>query len=269
MATTYLTRTPSSTGNNTTATFSAWLKKDFNGNYEGIFTSFYETGEYFEINFEVNDCLEVRCKVSSSFVLRKITNRVFRDNSSFYHIVVAIDTTDATAEDRCKIYVNGVRETSFSTNTNPSQNQNLYINTSSHTHRVGRDEWTTPAYYDGIMSHVIWTDGTAYSPTSFGETHTNGQWKFKAAAGLSYGTNGFYILKDSNSVTDQSGNGNNFTVSGGTLTSTKSSPDNVFCTLNYQGVRAANFTLANGNTSATYTSSDWETLEGTIGSNSG
>ena len=96
MATTYLTRTPSSTGNNTTATFSAWLKKDFNGNYEGIFTSFYETGEYFEINFEVNDCLEVRCKVSSSFVLRKITNRVFRDNSSFYHIVVAIDTTDAT-----------------------------------------------------------------------------------------------------------------------------------------------------------------------------
>ena len=72
MASTYIYRTPSQTGSNTISTFSGWLKKTVNGSYEGIFTSVYETGEFFEINFESGDSLEVRAKVSSSYVLRKI-----------------------------------------------------------------------------------------------------------------------------------------------------------------------------------------------------
>ena len=165
----YFSKTPSSNGSQTISTFSAWIKKAVNGSYEGIFTSVYETGEYFEINFEPSDKLEIRSKYSNSYVLRKQTTRVFRDLSSWMHIVVVLDTTDGTAEDRCKVYINGVRETSFSTNTNPGSSQNLGLNATSYEHRVGRDEWSTPAYFDGYMAEVHWIDGTAKAHTDFGE----------------------------------------------------------------------------------------------------
>ena len=235
MATTYLYKTPSSTGSNTISTFSGWIKKTANGAYQGIFTSVYEAGEYFQINFESgNDSLEVRAKVSSSYVLRKITTRRFRDNAAFYHIVVAIDTTDATAEDRCKIYVNGVRETSFSTNTNPSQNQDLKMNTAgSYQQRIGRSE--SSSYYEGLMAHVHWVDGTAYQASTFGETDsTSGIWKPKASpTGITYGTNGFFLKFENSGAmgTDSSGNSNTFTVSG-TLTQIIDTPSNNFATLN-------------------------------------
>ena len=75
-------------------------------------------------------------------------------------------------------------------------------------------------------------DGTAYDASAFGEYDANGVWKIKTSPSVTYGTNGFFILKDGNSVTDQSGNGNNFTVGGGTLTNTEDNPSNVFATLN-------------------------------------
>jgi len=234
MASTYLSRTPSSNGSDTIATFSAWLKKTANGSYEGVFTSYSSTSEYFEINFESGDSLEVRAKVSNSYVLRKITNRKFRDNSAFYHIVVAIDTTDSTEEDRCKIYVNGTRETSFSTNTNPSSSQDLNFNTTSHEHRVGRDEWSTPAYFDGVMAHVHWIDGTVYQASTFGETDsTSGIWKPKTAPSVTYGTNGFFLKFENSGAmgTDSSGNSNTFTVNG-SMTQNVDSPSNSFCLFN-------------------------------------
>jgi hypothetical protein len=82
------------------------------------------------------------------------------------------------------------------------------------------------------MSHIHLIDGTAYDPTAFGEYDANGVWKIIVEPSVTYGTNGFFILKDGNSVTDQSGNGNNFTVGGGTLTNTEDSPSNVFATGN-------------------------------------
>ena len=234
MATTYLYKTPSSTGSNTISTFSGWIKKTANGAYQGIFTSVYEAGEYFQINFESgNDSLEVRAKVSSSYVLRKITTRRFRDNAAFYHIVVAIDTTDATAEDRCKIYVNGVRETSFSTNTNPSQNQDLKMNTAgSYQQRIGRSE--SSSYYEGLMAHVHWVDGTAYQASTFGETDsTSGIWKAKTNPTVTYGTNGFFLKFENSGNLDLDSSGNNlsFTTSG-TLTQNVDTPTNNFAIFN-------------------------------------
>ena len=83
------------------------------------------------------------------------------------------------------------------------------------------------------MSHVHFCDGYSYGPDSFGETDsTTGEWKIKTAPSVSYGTNGFFILKDGNSVTDQSGQSNNWTVASGTLTKTEDNPSNVFATLN-------------------------------------
>ena len=96
------------------------------------------------------------------------------------------------------------------------------------------------------MSHVHLIDGTAYDATAFGEYDANGVWKIKTSPSVTYGNNGFFILKDGNSVTDQSGNSNNFTVAGGTLTKTEDNPSNVFATLN--PLINTNQTLSNGNT---------------------
>ena len=206
----YMSKTPSSNGSQTISTFSAWIKKAINGSYEGVFTSVYETGEYFEINFEPSDKLEIRSKYSSSYVLSKQTTRVFRDPAAWYHICVILDTTDGTAEDRCKVFINGVRETSFSTNTNPGSSQNLGLNATSYEHRVGRDEWSTPAYFDGYMAEVHWIDGTAKAVTDFGEFDSTSPsiWKPKAYTGGGYGTNGFYLdFADSGNLgDDESGN---------------------------------------------------------------
>ena len=90
---------------------------------------------------------------------------------------------------------------------------------------------TSAYYFDGSMSHIHFIDGTAYDATAFGEYDANGVWKIKTSPSVTYGTNGFFILKDGNSVTDQSGNSNNFTVGGGTLTNTEDNPSNVFATL--------------------------------------
>ena len=88
-------------------------------------------------------------------------------------------------------------------------------------------------YFDGSMSHVHFIDGTAYDASAFGETDaTTGEWVGKTSPSVTYGTNGFFILKDGNGITDQSGEGNDFTLGGGTLTDLKDNPDNVFATIN-------------------------------------
>ena len=67
--------------------------------------------------------------------------------------------------------------------------------------------------YDGSMSHMHFCDGYAYDPSAFGSTDsTTGEWKIKTSPSVSYGTNGFFLFKDDNAVTDRSGQGNNFTV---------------------------------------------------------
>ena len=113
------------------------------------------------------------------------------------------------------------------------------------------------------MSHVHFIDGTKYAPTVFGETDsTTGEWKIVPQPSVTYGTNGFFILKDGNSVTDQSGNSNNWTVSGGTLTNTSDCPSNVYCTFN--PLIPQGLAYANGNLSATHNASSWKTAYGTI-----
>jgi hypothetical protein len=102
-------------------------------------------------------------------------------------------------------------------------------------------------FFDGSMSHIHFIDGTAYDASDFGEYDTNGVWKIKTSPSVTYGTNGFFILKDGNSVTDQSPNTNNFTVGGGTLTNTEDNPSNVFATFNPL-VNVPTGTYSNGNT---------------------
>jgi hypothetical protein len=129
------------------------------------------------------------------------------------------------------MYVNGVQETSFNQSNYPSQNFDTQMNNNIAIAQVSGGG-TPGSPFNGSMSHIHFIDGTAYDATAFGEYDANGVWTINTSPSVTYGTNGFFILKNGNSVTDQSGNGNNFTVAGGTLTNTEDCPSNVFATGN-------------------------------------
>ncbi len=248
MANTYLTRTNGTPTNNKIGTFSVWCKRSKLGTDQRFLMNFLDGNNYAYLRFDGSaDRLEF-FSLNGADVLSLRTNRVFRDTSAWYHIVLKIDMTQATASDRIKFYVNGVEETSFSSTDYGVQNEvsSLFIASGTNYHVVGGAENGTVTF-DGSMSHVHFIDGTAYDATAFGEYDANGVWKIKTSPSVTYGTNGFFILKNGNSVTDQSGNGNNFTVAGGTLTKTEDNPSNVFATINSL-VNPNSATLSNGNT---------------------
>ena len=231
MATTYLSRTPSA-GNRKKWTFSAWFKKSTSSASDmGIFTAGTSGNDEGTIKlYNYIDWIEYDSG-TASVIGRLTTTQVLRDTSAWYHLVCVWDSANATAGDRMKMYLNGEEVTSFSTDTNPTLNYDSQINNGV-LHNIGRQSWNSSGYFDGSMTHVHFCDGQAYQASDFGEYDANGVWKIKTSPSVTYGTNGFFILKDGNSVTDQSGNGNNFTVGGGTLTKTEDSPSNVFATLN-------------------------------------
>ena len=271
MASTYLTRTPSSeTANGRRKwTFSCWMKRADTSGFElfGADADGARNNNYHILDFSgTNDHLDFNAYESAS-IFRLKTTRKFRDVNAWYHILIAWDTTQATASDRVKIYVNGVRETAFDLENYPSQNYQGKIFSSGKIHHIGG---RSGAYFNGVLSHIHACEGYVYQPSDFGSTDaTTGEWQINTSPSVTYGTNGFFILKDGNSVTDQSGNGNNFTVAGGTLTNTEDSPSNVFCTLNPLGLNA-DVTFASGNNNAIYgTSGTRSIVTGTLGANSG
>ena len=231
----YLTRTGDS-GNRRTFTFSAWFKRSSFNQTNSIFGAVLNGSNFFMIRFrDIDDPDGGKLQIgnySGSFDLDLRTSQVFRDLTNWYHIVVAVDTTQSTASDRVKLYVNGSQVTSFSTATYPSQNFETRVS-NGHSEQVGA-EATSYSYIDGYLAEVNFIDGTALTPSSFGETK-NFVWIPKAISGLTYGTNGFRLtFADSSSLGDDtSGNGNDFTSSG--LASTDvvlDRPENNFCTLN-------------------------------------
>ncbi len=248
MATTYLTRTPSSTGSQTKFTFSCWVKKSTTGVKSALYSCGNATSAnyYTDARFGTDDKLTLNWY--DDFGNHTITtNQVFRDSSAFYNIVIAWDTTQATASDRVKIYVNGTQITSFSNAEYVNQNQTMLFNTASKQIEIGRRVNDTD-YFDGVLSHIHGIDGTAYDASAFGSTDsTTGEWKINTSPSVSYGTNGFFILKDGNSVTDQSGNSNNFTVGLGTLSNTEDNPSNVFATLNPLDGYVSHMVFSHGN----------------------
>jgi len=266
MANTYLSRTQG-TGNRQKFTYSAWIKRGALA--EGfLFQGYTSTSSFVHIKFDGNNKLQVFGKTGGSDQMDLVTSRAFRDTGAFYHVIVAIDTTQSTDTNRVKVYINGVQETSFSTTSYPSVNANLEINVSGYTNYIGA-QYGSQAYYGGLMSYVAHIDGTQELPTIFGETDaTTGEWKIKTSItpSVAWGTNGFLILKDGNSLTDQSSNSNNFTLGGGTLTNTEDCPDNVFATFN---VLNNNSTLTNGNLTATTDGAQKFGSSSTLGVSSG
>ena len=166
MADSKLSRSISSAGTTTKGTYSCWVKRS--RLTEGFLFLSQENGNNnFRIRFNSLN-LQAEVLQGGSVTGTLSTTRLFRDTSNWYHIVVAIDSTLATANDRMKIYVNGTQESSFSARTNPSQNANMSINEAG-TQYVGAQESSN--YLDGYLSHVHYIDGTAYAASTFGEVH--------------------------------------------------------------------------------------------------
>ena len=263
MASTYLSRTPSGAGNRRTFTYSMWVKTS-NTSFQYLAGSI-NSGNYSQIGFTSNTTIRLFQNTTSVNVE---TNQLYRDTNGWYHIVVAIDTTQATASNRIKIYVNGI-EATYASTTYPSQNLDMNFNEGSVAQGIGA-RGDGVGYFNGSMSHIHFIDGTAYDATAFGETDsTTGEWKIKTDVSVTYGTNGFFILKDGNSVTDQSGNSNNFTVASGTLTNTEDNPSNVFATMNPLAGYYSGSDFSNGNNTLQTGQSQYSYDVATLGASSG
>ena len=267
MASTYLQRTPSVVGNRKTFTLSTWIKRadisnsqyilyggSGSGNESGLLLGSSGQISYFEF--------------SGGYTVYILSSNKYRDVGAFYHIVLKVDTTQATASDRVKIYVNG-SEITYGTATYPSQNFDSYHFNNTSLHTVGASG-SPSVYFDGLMSHFHWIDGTAYDASAFGETDaTTGIWKPKTEPSVTYGTNGFFLkFENSGSMgTDSSPNGNDFAVNGN-LTQTVDTPSNVFCTMN--PLITGGLTLSNGNlTGTTSTTSTWVNMTSTLATSKG
>ena len=213
---TYLQRTPSSAGNRQICTFSCWVKRGDLNTTNCLASAYSANNDNDNISMNLRQLSSGNCefRVAGYFYNFRVTNKLFRDVSAWYHIVVAFDTTQSSADDRIKIYINGAQETSFSTSGNVTQNMNIAFNDTS-VHRIAAQSNALSNHMDGYMAEVNFIDGLQLDPSSFGETDaTTGQWNPKKYTG-SYGTNGYYLdFSDNSSITnmclDKSGNGNNF-----------------------------------------------------------
>tara|TARA_S200002703_G_scaffold21141_1_gene17651 strand:+ start:687 stop:3416 length:2730 start_codon:yes stop_codon:yes gene_type:complete len=208
----YLNRTPSSAGNSKTFTWSGWVKQVVASGTAQTHILAAGSSPYFQFYF-AGPTLYVETNQGYIQPTRK-----FRDPSAWYHFVVAIDTTQATATNRIKFYVNGEEVTDFAVDQRSSitQNTDLSIN-STVEHRIGRQTAAT-AYSDMYLAEVHFVDGQQLEPTDFGEFDSNNLWQPKDCKDdLTYGTNGFYLKFADNSSnaalgTDSSGNSNTWTV---------------------------------------------------------
>ena len=274
MANTYLTRTSSSTGNRRTWTFSAWVKRSQISNADAtqmLFGTYTDSSNRLEIGFHNANNLVFKEKSGGSTTIDFTSTQLFKDVHGWYNIVVAVDTTQGTNTNRVKIYVNGEQITAWNDSTYPSEDYDTLMNVTGRAYNVGQ-EGSNSYYFDGYMSHVHLIDGTACAVTEFGATDTTtNEWKHNTPSS-SYGTNGFFILRDDNAVTDRSGQGNNFTVGGGTLTKCEDNPSNVFATINplqIEGVSGSPaLAFAHGNTKVTR-SGNWRGHMSTMGVNQG
>ena len=250
-ASTYLHRTFTA-GNQRKFTGSVWFKRArLTSGYEKIMQGRDGSDSYdTSISFDPTDHIRFESWHNGAYTGgRRHTTRVFRDIAAWTHLVFVVDSENATAEDRMQIWINGVRETSFSTNVACTQDTDFYINKAGATNYIGSHSGSTDANcFTGQFAHYHFCDGQAYSASDFGEfDSTSGIWVAKTSPSVTYGENGFFLKFASGaSGTDSSGEGNNMTVVG-TLTNNKDNPDNNFATWNV--LAQPNGTLSNGNTS--------------------
>ena len=213
--TAYLNKTFSSDGNRRKFTYSFWVKRNNVGASEAaVLVEARVTGtpsadsDAFSFRFDTSD--RIRVADWGNFYITSTAR--FRDPSAWYHLVLSVDT--AQASNNISVYVNGVLNKQ---GTYP-QNTDTRVNAGSGTvHEIGTRTYGYPSdnyYLDAQLADFYFIDGQALDPTSFGAFDDNGVWQAAAYSGT-YGTNGFHLLDFANESTighDSSGNNNDFTA---------------------------------------------------------
>ena len=287
-ATAYFNRTFSTPTLGTKWTWSGWVKRGTLSSAQTLFGGSSDVNNWGYVGFLAGDTLTFQQADAASVTSTVTTTQVFRDPAAWYHIVVAFDSTQATAANRLIMYVNGVQITAFGTATYLAQNTASRINQAV-AHTIYRLPYSAANYVDGYLTEANFIDGQALTPSSFGSTNTTtGVWQ-PAKYGGTYGTNGFYLNFSDNSAAtattigkDYSGNGNNWTpnnisvTAGVTYDSMLDSPTPYadggngrgnYCVLNPIDVSAS--TVSNGNLNIAYATNSDTNRAATFGVSSG
>jgi hypothetical protein len=262
----YLSRTPAGAGNRKTWTWSGWVKRCDFGTNRPIWSAYTDANNRDIFQWDSARLQYVNISGGSANTNLN-TTALFRDTSAWYHVVLAVDTTQATSTNRIKIYVNGTQQTDFIASTYPSQNTDMMTNNNVASY-LGR-EVNGGQYADNYLAEVNFIDGTALDPTSFGETKS-GIWVPKAYSGA-YGTNGFYLsFADSAAIGDDlSGNGNDWTANN--LVSTDvllDSPTENYAVLNPLD-KYSTVALSEGNLSFSISEAAYRKVRSSMGMSSG
>ena len=273
----YLEKTFSSAGNTRIFTFSTWLK--------GHDTAVHGSTYFFVGNINGSSNIDafgitatgIQISVNSANSGDLNSTALFKDMSAWYHIVIAVDTTQSTASNRIKVYMNGTQVTAWDTETYPSQNYDFTGINSTEVHNVSYSD----SEHNGYLCETVFIDGTQYTADNFGEFNedTPTIWQPKKVSDLTFGQNGFYLEykgvstgQNSNGLgADTSGNDHHFASSG--LAAIDQSTDtctNNFPTINpeYAGLNA-NESLSEGNLKGLNTGNGENNYVSTIGVSSG
>jgi hypothetical protein len=260
-------------------TISAWVKRSKLGSKNLMFTGAGSGSAYSWYGFNTaNEFWHLQ----SGDQPRLESNAFFRDTSAWYHIVIANDSTQGTAANRNKVYINGVQYTDWGDYEDYStQNSDIAVNTSGVKLFVGSGGASASnSFYpfDGYIAEYVFIDGTQYAASDFGETK-NGAWIPKDPSGLTFGSNGAYLKFESSGDlgNDSSGNNNDFTVTGvaahdqmlDSPTFNSDSNGGNFNTLNAVDLQTADTSLTEGNLTLTTTSSNRRSAFGTMGVSTG
>ena len=246
----YMHKTPGSAGNRRIFTFSAWVKRGnlTNGFWFGGGT---DAQNYAQIGWSSNR-MSFYDIIGNSTQVNLATSAVFRDPSAWYHVVVAVDTTQSTNTNRVKFYINGtLYEGAFDNSTYPDQNDDLYFG-QAEIMSVGALHYTagTIDFFDGYLAEAVYIDGTQYAASDFGEFNEDSPtiWQPKDVSGLTFGTNGFYLdFEDSSNLGNDANGGTDLTETN--LAATDQATDtctNNFCTLNPL-IPSSGYTFSEGN----------------------
>ena len=207
----YFSQTPSASSG-TTFTYSMWIKRGRIGLNGYLIRMVAADNSESDLVIE-SDKIRIQEYEGTSGTnkWKYITNRLFRDASAWYHIMYVVDTNNGTASDRVQLYINGVRETSFSTATNPSSGATSALSKGEARTFGGK---ASAGSFDGYMAECVYVDGTAKSTTDFGEFDENSPtiWKPIDVSSMSLGSTGWYLdFEDSSSLGNDASGSNNWT----------------------------------------------------------
>ena len=249
-------------------TFSIWCKRSGLGTTQNLCACQSSGTKLTSLRFDSDNTLNFY-DYTGAYNGRIATNRFFSDPTAWYHIVIVWDSGNATAGNRMRMYVNGIEETSFGTDTNPDQNLDSDMNTSGENLDIGHAD--DGNYFDGYLAEAVFCDGQTYAASDFGEFNEDSPtiWQPKDVSTLTFGSNGgYYDFEDSANLGNDANGGTDLTEANlAAADQATDTPTNNFCTLTPLA-KGSTITLSEGNIDLTNTAT-WNSVLGTIGMASG